>query len=276
MEQSLPVFSEQFLKLFERKVPMVVVTLISTIGHAPQDVGCRMIVGEKGTLFGTAGGGKVEKVCIDTAVAFLANPDKVMSQAKTWNLQRDLGMTCGGEVTFFFEVVKPADAWKIAVFGAGHISQELVPMLLKLDCEVGVYDPRPEWLDRFSPSPLLKTEVCADLPPVLDALDPKTFVVIITMGHATDYPLVKYALETKSFPYLGVIGSPVKRIRINADLKASGLSLERIEQFHCPMGERFGRNTPPEIAISIAAQLIRIRDQYFKIPSNKNSIRERG
>ncbi len=172
-------------------------------------------------------------------------------------------MTCGGEVTYFFEVYKPSEVWKIAIFGAGHISQELTRILLTMDCQLTVIDPRAEWLNKLPDSPRLTKLERTDLVPEIELLDEKTFVAIVTMGHATDYPLVKRALEKRNFPYLGVIGSKVKRIKINADLIESGLSPDRVKEFFCPMGEPIGRNTPPEIAISIAAQMLKVRDQVF-------------
>ncbi len=61
MEQNLTLFCEEFLKYVESKTPVVVVTLVKAVGHAPQDVGARMVVGLNDRLFGTAGGGKIEK-----------------------------------------------------------------------------------------------------------------------------------------------------------------------------------------------------------------------
>ncbi len=264
MEQSLPQFCERFLELYQNKTPMVVVTLTDMVGHAPQDVGARMIVGTDEIYFGTVGGGKLEKRCIDLSREFLTSKIPIKNQSHQWNLPRDIGMTCGGEVTLYFETYKPEETWKIAIFGAGHISQELVPILLKLNCELTVVDPRPEWLSRLPHSPRLKKIQEENMPLVLETLDSNTFVAIVTMGHATDYPLVKLALEKHHFPYLGVIGSKVKRIKMNADLIASGIP-EKLakEGFYLPMGEDFGRNTPAEIALSIVAQLLKTRDQLF-------------
>ena len=66
-----------------------------------------------------------------------------------WNLQKDVGMTCGGVVSMFFENMLPKARWKIAVFGAGHVSQELIPLLLKLDCDVSCADPLIYWLNKL-------------------------------------------------------------------------------------------------------------------------------
>jgi xanthine dehydrogenase accessory factor len=266
-EQSLTIFCEAFRKLSSQSLPIVVVTLVGTRGHAPQDVGARMIIGQDGILFGTVGGGKIEKRCIDTALEYLnGKPATDRTGLFTWNLQRDIGMSCGGEVTVFFEAHLPAHDWNVVVFGAGHVSQQLTRLLLKLNCKLTVIDHRQEWLDRLPKVNRYQKVLTQSMPNQITdqiaGLPTNAYVVIMTMGHATDYPILLAALRSgKKFPYLGVIGSPVKRIKINSELKAEGLSPEQIQSFQCPMGEPWGNNSPPEIAISIISQLIRTRDQ---------------
>jgi xanthine dehydrogenase accessory factor len=253
------VFCEKFLEWRRAGTPIVVVTLTGERGHVPQDLGARMVVGHEGILFGTIGGGKIEKRCIELSREYLEAKDGPLKRGFTWNLQRDIGMSCGGEVSILFEVFSGNREWQIALFGAGHIVQELAPLLLKLECRLQVFDPRSEWIAKLSDHPRLTKQVCVDMVAEIERLPEDCFVGIITMGHATDYPLVKRALEVRKFPYLGVIGSKVKRLKINSDLLAAGIPSERVQSFHCPMGEDYGKNDPSEIAISIAAQMLSFR-----------------
>ena len=69
---------------------MVIVTMVDYKGSAPQDPGARMIVGEKGLLFGTVGGGKIEKKCLDVAAEQFASKKRVTPFSQTWNLQKDI------------------------------------------------------------------------------------------------------------------------------------------------------------------------------------------
>jgi xanthine dehydrogenase accessory factor len=80
----------------------------------------------------------------------------------------------------------------------------------------------------------------------------------MTMGHSTDLPILLEILKKKRFPYLGVIGSKAKALRLKKDIEEAGLPPS---SFYCPIGLDIGNNHPPEIAISVAAQLIQIRDQ---------------
>lgn len=257
MERSLQQFCEKFLSLSHDHVPMVVVTMTSFRGSAPQDTGARMIVGEKEILFGTVGGGKIEKKCLELAREFLSAQKSVLAQSFTWNLQRDIGMSCGGEVTMFFEPYRPVDIWKIAIFGAGHISQELTRALLRLDCRLTVIDSRRDWLAKLPEHPRLEKIESSNLSDELERLPPDSFVALMTMGHATDAPILMRAMRSHRFPYLGVIGSPAKRNRLELEMKEQALD----GQFFCPMGEDFGKNSPAEIALSITGQLLRERDR---------------
>ncbi len=256
-------FCTRFLELKTARTPMVVVTMTGERGHAPQDVGARMIAGVEGLIAGTIGGGKIERKCLDTAREMLLDPDCRQGRSVTWNLKRDVGMSCGGEVSLFFEPFKPEGEWKIALFGAGHIVQELAPLLLRLDCRLTVTDPRPEWTGKLTSHPRLTVNCVADMTSVMDALPDETFVAMITMGHSTDYPLLRHALKTRTFPYLAVLGSKVKRIKMEAELREEGLAPDRAKEFLCPIGEDYGKNAPSEIAISIAADLLRHRQRVF-------------
>jgi xanthine dehydrogenase accessory factor len=271
MEQNFESFCTRFLELKSQTIPLVIVTMIGEKGHAPQDIGARMIVGVGGILFGTVGGGKIEKKCLDLAMGFLKQSGRVPHQSFHWNLKRDVGMSCGGEVSFFFEIHKPEADWKIALFGAGHIVQELAPLLLKLDCTLTVTDPREEWVNRLPNTSRLKKNIASDMGTVMDQLPDDTFVCMITMGHSTDYPLLERALKTRQFPYLGVLGSKVKRIKMESELREAGLDPEKAKQFLCPIGEDYGKNSPAEIAVSIAADLLKNRRDYFKSTESAHS-----
>lgn len=252
-------YFERATELKNRYSPFVTVTITGVRGSAPQDLGAKMIVTESGLDFGTVGGGKVEAHCLNYAQDFI-NGDKLV-EAQTWNLQKDIGMTCGGEVTFLFELCAKRSPWHIAIFGAGHISQELCPILSKLDCHLYVIDNRKEWLDKIVESTNMTKYHLENMDEALSLLPDNCFVGLMTMGHAYDVPILEKALVNHKFPYLAVIGSQSKRNRMELELKDRGLSQDLIKSFICPIGEDFGSNHPVEIALSISAQLIKSRDQ---------------
>ncbi len=246
--------------LLSAGTPFVTVTMVDMRGSAPQIQGAKAIITADGIIEGTVGGGKVEARAIRFAQDLLAVNDGRSCHLETWNLQTDVGMTCGGEVRFFFEVFLSSD-WKIAVFGAGHIAQAMIPILLNMNCRVTCLDQRPEWLSRISEHPKL-TKICTQqLKDEVSKLDPRSFFVLMTQGHGTDLPVLAEILQTIEPPYVGVLGSLQKAKVLRRDLQELGVAAERIASFFCPMGVPMGNNTPPEIAISIVSQLIQERDR---------------
>lgn len=180
-----------------------------------------------------------------------------------WNLQKDVGMSCGGIVRVYFEAFL-SKSWKIAVFGAGHVANALIPLLLMLDCRVSCVDPRDVWLNKLPRSPKLKVIQAEEMVSEVKHLDEDTFVLLMTMGHSTDLPILLEILRTKQFPYLGVIGSKAKAVRIKKDIDEAGFPPACKEAFFCPIGLDLGSNHPQEIAISVAAQLIQERDRLLR------------
>ena len=180
-------------------------------------------------------------------------------ELKVWNLQTDIGMTCGGEVKLFFEV-HARSQWPIAVYGAGHVAQELIRLLVQLDCHVTCIDSREAWLDRLPTHNRLTTVCVAEPKTTVADLSDATFFVLMSKGHATDLPVLAEILSTREPPYLGVIGSKQKASVLRRDLAAQGIPAERLDAFFCPLGLPIGNNTPAEIAISVAAQLLEQRD----------------
>lgn len=246
----------------------VLVVLVEALGSTPQDAGAKMIVTATGRHTGTVGGGRVEAQAIALAQDMIAatGAGSTAPRFVNWSLKSDVGMTCGGSVKLYFEPHPAAqNAWPIAIFGAGHVTQALVPVLLPLPCSITVCDSRAEWLERLPRASHLRT-VRLDQPAELVATLPDaTFLLCMTKGHATDRPILLQALRNRGFPYIGVIGSDAKAAILRRELVADGLPPERAAGFHCPVGLDFGSNHPHEIALSIAGQLLTERDRAARL-----------
>ena len=253
-------FFEALNDLAASNAPFVAVTVVDTVGSTPQDRGSKMLVTAEGRSFGTVGGGKIEARCIQEAQRLLSDPGLPNSEFYQWSLNKDIGMTCGGMVRVYFEAFN-VTRWNIVVFGAGHVAQELVATLVKLDCRVTCFDPRPEWLNRIADSPKLTKVHSPDMPVEVAKIPEGSFVVLMSMGHTTDKPVLLEILRTRTFPYVGVIGSNAKAKRLRLDIVEAGLPEEMQRAFHCPIGLELGSDAPQEIAISVAAQLLQERDR---------------
>ena len=249
---------ENLQSLLAEGRPFVSVILVDVIASAPQNVGAKMLVTTEGLASGTVGGGKIEARAIAEAQKLLA--ERAANRFVEWNLQTDIGMTCGGVVKMFFETYNVA-VWPIVIFGAGHCSQALVRLLFTLQCHVTVIDARSEWLEKFPRDPKLNL-VHADkpLPKYVADLPANAFVLCMTMGHSSDLPVLVEILKTRQFPYLGAIGSDAKAAALRRGITAAGLSEEATKRLICPIGLDVGTNDPAEIAVSIVAQLLAYRD----------------
>jgi xanthine dehydrogenase accessory factor len=89
-------------------------------------------------------------------------------------------------------------------------------------------------------------------------ITPRSFIVIVTRGHAHDYSVLGQALRTPA-GYIGLMGSKSKREKIFKALRADGFSTEDLERVFSPIGVAIAAESPAELAISIAAELIRVR-----------------
>lgn len=247
-------------KLSEAGTSFVMVTMTEVFGSAPQEVGAKMIVTSEGLYAGTVGGGKVEMAAIKKGQEILKG-EQSPPETVRWNLQRDIKMSCGGEVIFVFEHFHYTN-WPIVIFGAGHVAQALTKVLSTLNASVTCIDSREEWVSRLEGVKAIYHPSPKDL---VTTFSPKSFFMSMTMGHSFDVPILfEIFKHAPDCPYVGVIGSDVKGIKIKKELKELGVSDEFLKKLRVPMGLPFGNNQPSEIAISITAELLQVRDELFK------------
>jgi xanthine dehydrogenase accessory factor len=251
---------EEAIRMHGEGTPLCTVTVANARGSIPQEIGAKALVGSDGLICGTIGGGRVEAHGLAKARELLQPTANVRTHLETINLNRDLGMTCAGEMTLFYEVYRPDLSWRVVVFGAGHISQRLCRMLIELDCRVVCYDPRAEWIERLPPSDRLQRRLVQTYADGAAEVPHGAYVLVVTMGHATDVPVLEALSRSGTqTAFLGVVGSDSKAAILRRELRERGLPASFIEQVSCPIGEKIGGNTPPEIAVSLVAQLMRRR-----------------
>lgn len=254
-------FFEKAAALEKEGLAFAVVTLVSGKGHVPQLFGAKALVtAGAGLVFGTVGGGKVEAAAIEAAVKLLGE-EKREPLTVTWNLSRDLAMTCGGEMSFLIEAHYPS-AWNVAVYGAGHVGQALVRVLDGMNVRVAAVEARGEWREKLPKSGKITVKDWIDPAKELASLPRNTFHVVVTQDHESDRPILEaISRHFPHAPYVGVIGSSAKAGKMRRELAALGVGEEFLERLRCPIGLRLGGNEPGEIAVSIAAELLKVRDE---------------
>lgn len=232
----------------------VVATVVESIGSSPRKVGARMIVNADGSIQGTIGGGALEKIVIADA---LAARRRKRSFLKIYPLDKKSGLqVCGGKVSVFIECVEPSR--KLVICGGGHIGLALSYIAALLGFRVTVLDHRRDFASRRR-FPHVDEVICAPYASALKkkVIDAGTLLVIVTHGHAFDEVCLEAALKTQA-GYIGMIGSR-KKIRFIFDrLKDKGFKEAALKKVYTPIGLDIGAETPEEIAVAIAAEIIQV------------------
>lgn len=150
-------------------------------------------------------------------------------------------------------------AGQVYIFGGGHVGQALVPVLAGVGFRVTVFDNRPELADAEH-FPAADRVILGDYRQIAEkvTLKPQDYVVVMSPGHQSDFALLEQVLR---YPlrYVGCIGSRHKIARSQELLRQAGIPEEAIQSVHSPIGLPILAQTPAEIAISIAAEMIRCR-----------------
>ena len=272
---------------------VVLCTVVHSGGSAPRSAGAHMAVFADGSTRGTVGGGRLELLAAKEGLSLLQRQTSALRAYDLSEREGGIGMACGGNVIVSYLYLGPEQAdfvramaaafdatapcwlklviaedgrtdvslsdgadrslcaaqpvWmpgtpavytepltqpgRVYLFGAGHVGQALVPVLEYVGFAVTVYDPRQELTERFS---------------------------VMTPGHMADFEVLHRILR-HPLSYIGCIGSRNKAAKTRDLLRQEGFSEEAIASVHLPIGLPILAQTPAEIAISIAGEMIRCR-----------------
>jgi len=243
-------------ELLDAKVPVVLATVVNDNRIDGNSLGMKLLLSEKDNplapfskgdeKFGELGEKQLENEVMLQAFEILAE-----NEPRLVELQNN-------EVTIFIEPIKPPHTLLIA--GAGHVGQSVAEIGKFLDYEVVVIDDRPNFAsqERF---PKTDRIIVQDIAQALRefSIDQSTYVVIVTRGHQHDEEAL-YSVIGSNARYIGMIGSRRKIKIIFENLIERGVSNEKLKQVYSPIGLDINSETVPEIAVSIAAQLVQVRN----------------
>lgn len=240
---------------FAEKGPggVIVCTLVESSGSVPRHVGTKMAVNSRGESLGTIGGGSLELTVIQRALRHLESGVSMLEDFDLASLEDASPMMCGGKARIFFEVLqKPV---RLFLFGAGHVGRALAPLIRNLPFSVVVVDHRKEMLDapEFEGCEKVFTdyrELAGELKP-----EPGSFAVIATPDHQHDFECLSQMIS-QPLGYLGMIASKKKRSTMFSQLREKGVPVEMLERVASPIGLQIGSETPYEIGLSIAAEIV--------------------
>jgi xanthine dehydrogenase accessory factor len=167
----------------------------------------------------------------------------------------------GNQIVFYVEPVMTDPV--LYIFGGGHVSLQIVPLAARVGFRVVVIDDRPEFAD---PKKFPEATNVYEYPfeGVFDRLpvEQSSYIVIVTRGHIHDRTVLTQSLKTEA-GYIGMIGSRRKRAIIYQSLLEEGFTQDDLARVYSPIGVDIHAETPEEIAVSIVAELIKVRAESF-------------
>ena len=237
-----------------RGEPVVLLTVVRMYGAAPCALGTKVVVRGDGTLAGTFGGAATDARAHADAQRILRSGE---AELLTYHLDPEGGESvgsCGATLEIFAEPLRPEP--RLLVAGSGYVAQALTRLTVPTGWRVTLLDDRTEFVRAATLPEGVETAV-GDLAEMIASHQPDTMtaVVIVTRGHKADREALATALRTGA-GYIGMIGSLGKVRQIYRSLLRDGVSAERLAEVHSPIGLDIGAETPDEIALSIAAELL--------------------
>lgn len=233
---------------------MALCVIVNTKGSTPRKVGAKMLVTQNRRIYGTIGGGDLEKKVIENALLVI---DKNEPQLFRHDLLHQHNMCCGGTIDIYIEPVMKKN--KLYIFGAGHTGQALAKYAIDMDFEVFVIDDRKEYIDQITNEQVNKMNLGFEQALSVLPFDEQTYIAILTYDHSIDRTVLGYCLN-KKHAYLGMIGSQ-RKIEVTKKMFREGgvATEEELNAVDMPMGIDIKGESPNEIAISILAKLIEIK-----------------
>jgi xanthine dehydrogenase accessory factor len=217
-----------------------------------------MLVYPDGTFTGTVGGGEIEQRVIKEAVeAIKTNTNKLLSYSLVDPKSGDPDI-CGGQMDIYVEPIIPKP--KVLIIGSGHVGKQVAHLAKWLEFEVAVSDDRIELCnqdyvpdaDEYLPYPMQEL-------PKKYAFTDNTYIIITTRGSNVDVEGLPELLK-QPFAYLGIIGSRRRWLATRQGVLEKGITQESLQNVHSPIGLEIHAETLEEIAVSIMAEMIMVRN----------------
>ena len=250
---------QKIAEIRAKRIPSALVTVTEARGSTPRNAGAKMLVLADGTIYGTIGGAAVEALVIKEAQASIQSGEfRKVTHSLNDAEKHDTGMVCGGTMEFFIEPVNQVS--HLYILGGGHCGYPLARIARQVGFQYTLVEDRPEFAteERFPDAEQILIGEMEQIARDLKTMD-TDFIAIVTRNHELDYLSLKNILK-KPAKYIGLIGSKAKRKKVFERLRDDGFSEADIGRIHTPIGIEIKAETPEEIAISILAQIILVKN----------------
>lgn len=249
---------EEIVQLRRKGKRAALATIVMRKGSTPRKDAAKMLIYEDGRHTGTIGGGCSEaEVCREAATVIRSGKSALLQFDLAGDDAEDGGMICGGSMEVYVEAVLPDP--ELVIFGAGHVGQCVAGIAKIIGFRTIIVDDRIKYAnrERFPDADAIHAGAWEESFTQLRIND-ASYLLIVTRGHQYDLACLRYALTTPAH-YIGLMGSARKVKMFLETLEREGVDAGRFQRIHAPVGVPIGSETPEEIAVSIAAELIAVR-----------------
>ncbi|MBI4289277.1 MAG: XdhC family protein [Chloroflexi bacterium] len=250
----------EIVRIQEEGGQAALATILWVKGSTPRSSGTKMLLRSDGTILGSVGGGCAEAEVWQAAKDVMrTGTAKVFKFDLTGREATPDGLICGGIMEVYLEPIISQPA--LFLIGAGHIANYTAKLAKSVGFKVTVVDDRPAFANKEK-FPEADSVVAQEFELALPELKitRNSYIVIACRGHELDQMVLQWAVMTDA-RYVGMIGSK-KKVKTTFDnLKQKSIPAERLQKVHAPIGLEIYSETPEEIAVSIVAELIKVRRQ---------------
>ncbi len=234
-------------------------TIIESKGSTPRHETSKMLVYSGGNIVGSVGGGEIENRVIKEALQVISEGKARLVYYKLDDPKAGDPGICGGQVSVFIEPLGHKD--KLVIIGAGHVGKAVAHLGRWLGFRIVVSDDRAEFCNADLIPDADEFIVCQmkDLPKQID-ISKSTYLVLTTRGSDVDAVGLPKLLKTEP-AYLGIIGSKRRWLQTQKVLREVGIDEVVLKSIHSPIGLELEAESPEEIAVSILAEVIMLRNR---------------
>ncbi len=291
-------FWKQVKEKIDQNIKIIICVVVSHTGSSPGKTGFKLSVDQQGKSYGTVGGGIMELNLLQEITTNFDNFNGTQfnEYVHKENVENQSGSICSGRQiiviqkvtkTEFPEIIENygsnkylhftsygmkisnhiSDKFyyeelayqnKIHLFGGGHIGYATSRVLNTLDFHISLYDHRE--LDLINENIFAHKKYIGPYEQHIDNIQQDDFVVVATFGYSSDLEVLKLIHNHLTPKYIGLLGSKSKTTKIFSNLKKSGVSKEFIDNLHAPIGLKIADGTAEEIAVSICAEILKIKN----------------
>ncbi|MBN4050774.1 MAG: hypothetical protein COA82_06810 [Alkaliphilus sp.] len=251
----MSIYSE-IAKLEKENKTFAIATIISTKGSTPR-TSAKMIVKSDSSIIGTIGGGIVESYVIEHALeAINANGSRVIEYKLNKEAKDGIHMDCGGDMAFFIEVV-PSSV-EIVIIGAGHVGNAVYKQACLLNYNTVMVDNSKTLVDEKRFPKARSIYIDEDIQVAINGVKINSNTCIVIVTRDCDEEALEAVIDSEA-GYIGMIGSAKKVAKIMSRMRNKGEIEERINFINAPIGLDIGAETPEEIALSIMAEIMKVK-----------------